>query len=103
MVCGQGGLSGLSRGGITFGGVGIQGQPDGYSVISIFEGSFTEEVTGVENYIFEGGLKFSASKASENFNITASAFQREEYRSSSPSTQEYQKLEGKLKHNSTGE
>ena len=37
MVCGQGGLSGLRRGGITVGGLGMKGQPDGYSVRNIFK------------------------------------------------------------------
>ena len=43
MVCGRGGLSGICRGGRTFGGLGLQGHPDGSSVSNIFEGSFTEE------------------------------------------------------------
>ena len=36
-----------------FGGLGLQGQPDGFSVRNIFEGSFTEEVTRAGNAIFE--------------------------------------------------
>ena len=43
VVCGRGGLSGICRGGRTFGGLGLQGHPDGSSVSNIFEGSFTEE------------------------------------------------------------
>ena len=30
MVCGQGGISGLHRGGRKFGGLDLQGQPDGF-------------------------------------------------------------------------
>ena len=52
MVCGGGGLSGIHIGGRRFGGLGLQGQPDGSSVINILEGSFTEEVTGVGKDIF---------------------------------------------------
>ena len=52
MVCGRGSLSGLHRRGITFGGLGMQGNPDGSSVSNIFEGSFTEEGTGAVNAIF---------------------------------------------------
>ena len=73
MVRGQGGLSGLLRRGRTFGGLGLQYQPDGSSVINIFEGSFTEEGTGSGKAIFEGGLKFSASKSRNNLGITDSA------------------------------
>ena len=50
----------------------MQGQPDESSVRNIFEGSFTEEVTGGENDIFEGGFKFVASEASKKFDRTAS-------------------------------
>ena len=75
MVCGGGGggLSGLHRGGSTFGGLGLQGQPDGSSVRNVFEGSFTEEGTGSGKAIFEGGFKFSASGARKNFDSAASA------------------------------
>ena len=45
MERGQGGLSGISRGGRTFGGLGMKGQPDRSSVINIFEGFITEEGT----------------------------------------------------------
>ena len=48
--------------------------------------------------IFEGGFKFSESEARKLFDSTASSVQIEEYRSASPSTQEHQKLDGKLKH-----
>ena len=73
MVYGVGGLYRLCRRCRTFCGLGIQGQPDGYSVRNIFEGSFTEEGTGAVKAIFEGGFKFSASETSEKFNITASS------------------------------
>ena len=72
MVCEQGGLSELRRGGRTFGGQGLQGQPYGYSVSNIFEDSFNEEVTGEGNYIFELGFKFLASKERKNLNSIAS-------------------------------
>ena len=98
MVRGQGGLSGLLRRGRTFGGLGLQYQPDGSSVINIFEGSFTEEVTVEGKSIFEGEFKFEASESRKKFNSTDSAVQIEEDRSASSSTKEYQKFEGKLKH-----
>ena len=90
VVCGLGGLSGLRRGDGTFGRLGLQGQPDGSSVGNIFEGSFTGEGTGSGKAIFEGGFKFAASEARKKFDSTAS-----------PSTQEYQKLECKLKQDLT--
>ena len=52
MVCGVKGLSGLRRGGRTFGGLGLKGHPDVSSVRNIFEGSFTEEGTGSGKAIF---------------------------------------------------
>ena len=61
MICGQGDISGLCRGGRTFGGLGLQGQPDGSSVRNMFEGSFTEEGTGELKSNFEGLFKFLAS------------------------------------------
>ena len=70
---------------------------------NIFEGSCTEEGTVSGKAIFEGGLKFAALEADKKFDSTASQVQREEDRSAYPSTQEYQKLEGKMKHNYTGE
>ena len=103
MVCGREGLSGLSRGGRPFGELGLQCQPNGSSVRNIFEGSFTEEGTGSGKAVFEGVFKFVASEARKKSNSTASVVQIEEDRSASPSTQEYQKLESKLKHDSTGE
>ena len=103
MVYRQGSLSGLRRGGRTFGELGLQGQPDGFSVRNIFEGSFTYEGTGSGKAIFEGMFKFAASEAKKKFDRKDSAVQREEDWSASPSTEEYQKLEGKLKHNSTRE
>ena len=87
MVCGQGGLSGIRIGGRTFGGLGLQGQPDGYSVRNIFADSFTEEVTGVGKDIFEGGFKFADSEARHNFDSADSAFQREEDQYAYPSPQ----------------
>ena len=45
MVCGQWGLSGIRGGVRTFGGLELQGQPDGSPVRKILEGSFTEEGT----------------------------------------------------------
>ena len=63
MVCGQGGLSGLHRGGRTFGGLVLQGQTYGYSERNILEDSCTEEGMGSVKAIFEGGFKFSASEA----------------------------------------
>ena len=74
MVCGRGGLSGLRRGGITVGGLGMQGQPDGSSVRNNCEGLFTEEVTRVGKAVFEGGFKFAASEARKKFDITDSAY-----------------------------
>ena len=44
-----------------FGGLGLKGRPDGYSVSNIFESSFNEEVMVAGNAILEGGLKFAAS------------------------------------------
>ena len=55
-----------------FGRLGLQGQPDGYSVRNIFEGSFTKYGTGSVNAIFEGGFNFTASEARNNFDSTAS-------------------------------
>ena len=49
------------RGGRSFGKLGLQYHPDGYSVRNIFEGSFTEEVTVSVKAIFEGEFKLSAS------------------------------------------
>ena len=53
---------------------------------------------GVGKSIFEVSFKFSGSEARKKLDRTSSAFQREEDRSVSPSTQEHQKMEGKLKH-----
>ena len=47
--------------------------------------------------IFEGGSKFAASESRNKLYRTASVVHREEERSSSPSTQEYKKFEGKPK------
>ena len=65
---------------------------------NVFEDLSTEEVTGAVKDIFEGGFKFVAYEASNKSNTTGPAFWREEERSEYPSTQEHQKLEGKLKH-----
>ena len=73
MVCRRGGLSGLCRGFITFGGLVLQGHPDGYLVRNIFEGSFAEELMVAVNDIFEGGFKFPSSEARKKFDRTASA------------------------------
>ena len=52
VVCGQGGIPGIRRGGRMFDGLGIQFHPDESSVRNIFEGSFTEEGTVAGKYIF---------------------------------------------------
>ena len=62
MVFGRGGLSGIYRGGRTFGWLRLQVHPDGSSVSNVFEGSFTEEVTVSGKAIFERGLKFLSSE-----------------------------------------
>ena len=46
-----------------FGGLEMEGQPDGSSVTNILEDSCTEEGMGSGKAIFEGGFKFSASEA----------------------------------------
>ena len=83
--------------------MGLQGKPDGSSVRNIFEGSLTEEGTGAVKGTFEGLLKYADSEARKKSDSTSSAVQIEEYRSVYPSTQEYQKLEGKVEHDLTGE
>ena len=55
-----------------FGGLGMQGYPDGSSKKNIFEDSFTEEGTGVGNAIFEGGFKLVPCEVRNKFNCTAS-------------------------------
>ena len=65
---------------------------------NIFEYSCTEGGTLAGKDIFEGAFKFGASEARKKFDSTDSAVQREEDWSESPSTQEHQKLDGKLKH-----
>ena len=70
MLCGQGDLYGIHRGGIIFVGLGLQGQPYGVSVRNVFEGSFTEEGMGAVKAIFEGGFKFAASAVRNNFEST---------------------------------
>ena len=62
MVCGLGGLSGLCRGGRTFGGLGLQRQPDGSSERNVFDDSCTEEGTVAGDAIFEGRLNISVSE-----------------------------------------
>ena len=63
MVCGHGGLSIISRGGRTFGGLGFQVQSDGSSERNIFDDLCTEEVMGAGGDIFEVVFKFAASEA----------------------------------------
>ena len=46
-----------------FGGLGLQGQCDGYPQRNVFECSCTEEGAGVGKAIFAGGFKFAASEA----------------------------------------
>ena len=75
MVCGHGGLSIISRGGRTFGGLGLQVQPDGYSERNIFDDSCIEEGTVAGKAIFEVWFKFAASEARKYFNIADSAVQ----------------------------
>ena len=81
-----------------FGGLGLQGQPDRYSNINIFEDSFPEEGAEVGQDIFEGGFKTSASEARNNFDSKYLADQRQEYQYAYTLTQGYQKLEGKINH-----
>ena len=76
MVCGQGGLYELYRIGRYFGGLGLQGQPDGSSERNIFEDSCTEEVIGSGKAIFEEGLKFAESEARDKFGSKDSEVQR---------------------------
>ena len=78
-----------------FGGLEMEGQPDRSSVRNIIEDSFTEERMVAGHDIFEGGFKFAASEARHNFDSTALSVYIYEYRYSSPSTQEYQKVDGK--------
>ena len=70
---------------------------------NIFEDSCTEEGTGSVKDIFEGWFKFSASEARRKFDSTASAGQIEKDWSAYPSTQEYQKIEGKMMYDLTRE
>ena len=53
--------------------------------------------------IFKGKFNFATYDARKKLNITYSLVQRAEYRYISPSTQEYQKLENKLKQDLTEE
>ena len=75
MVCGRGVIYGLHKGGIIFGGLGMQVQPDVSS--GIFLGSFTEEVTKPGDAIFKGGLKFAFSEERKKFDSSASTDQGE--------------------------
>ena len=86
------------RGGRTFCGLGLKGQPDGFSERNIFDDSYTEKGAGSGKDIFEGGFKFATYEARKYFDTTALSFQREEDRSSSPCTQRSSKLGVKLKH-----
>ena len=56
-----------------FGGLGIQVQPDGYSVSNIFEGSFNEEVMIAGKAVSEKEFKFATSDARNKLDIMASA------------------------------
>ena len=56
-----------------FGGLGMQGRPNLYSVSHFFEGSFNEDGTGSVKAVFKVGFKFSASEERKKFDITASA------------------------------
>ena len=98
VVYGVGGLSGICRRGRKFCGLGIQGQPGGYSVRNMFEVPFTEEGKGAGQAIFDEGFKFSASDSRKKFDSTASAVHIEEDQSTYPPTHQNKKLEGKLKH-----
>ena len=75
MVCGRGGISELFREGRIFGGLGMQVQPDGSSVSSIFDVSFTEEGKIAAKDTFEVGYRFEDSEAMNKFNSTTSAYQ----------------------------
>ena len=66
----------IGAGGFKFGGLRLQGKPDGSPVRNIFEGSLTEEVTGSRKAFLEGGSNFSASEARRKFNGTDSVVQR---------------------------
>ena len=57
----------------AWGGLRLQGQPDGSSVFNILEGLLTEKVMGAVKAIFEGGFKFETSEARKTFNSTVSA------------------------------
>ena len=93
----------IGAGGFKFCGLVMKGHYNGSSMKNIFEGFCTEKGTVAGKSIFEGVLIFSGSDARNKFDGTYSAVQREEDRSASPPPQEYQKLEGKMKQNFTGE
>ena len=61
----------IGAGGFKFGGLRLQGHPDGSSVSTIFEGLFTEEGTEAWKAIFEGGFNFTASEVRNKFYGTA--------------------------------
>ena len=63
---------------------------------------FTEDGMGSGKAFFEVGFNSTASEERKKFGGTASEVYIEKDRYESPSTQYYQKLEGKLKHDSTG-
>ena len=69
---------------------------------NIFESSCTEEGTVAGKDIFEVGFNFAASEARKKSESTISEVQIEEYSYAYQSTQII-KLEGKLKHDFTGE
>ena len=73
MVCGRGGIYGIHRGGINFGGLGLKDKFYGSSVSNVFEGSFNEEVTGEGKDISEGSFKYSTYDERKKLYSTASA------------------------------
>ena len=73
VLCGQEGLSGLRKGGRTFGILGLQGQLDGYLVQFYLKGSFTQQGMAEIESIFEGFFKFATSAENKFFDSTDSA------------------------------
>ena len=60
-----------------FGEFWLQGHPDGSSMRNIFEGSLTEEVTGVGKYVSDWWFKFAASEERDKLNSVDSEEQVE--------------------------
>ena len=90
MVCGQGGISGLLRLCRTFVRLGLQGQYYGSSVSNFFNIHALNSEREQESISLNCGFKFVSYEARNRFDRIDSEFQREEYRSASPSTQEHQ-------------